>query len=154
MRLISAAGADKAFVHSPTTAGPSLGCARERGIHVLRSRRKERARARERRKAERREKERAGRAKDRAKHERDRMTGVAEGRRERKDEKKRDRESGYPGVDRAGTEGGGRSMRDPFHDSSCCCARSSMALRHATPSWRWYPHMHARSHIIGFAINK
>lgn len=116
MRLISAAGADKAFVHSPTTAGPSLGCARESGVHVLRSRRKERwrgrvserasGRERERREAERREKERAGRAKDRAERERNRITGVAEGRRERKDEKKRDRESGYPGEDWGGRKGG------------------------------------------------
>lgn len=34
VRLISAAGADKAFVHSPTTADRPLG-ARESGIHVL-----------------------------------------------------------------------------------------------------------------------
>lgn len=65
----------------------------------------ERASERASEKAERREKERAGRAKDRAKRERNRMTEVAEGRRERKDEKKRDRESGYPGVD-GGTKGG------------------------------------------------
>lgn len=104
MRLISAAGADKAFVHSPTTAGPSLGCARESGIHVLRSRRKERWRERVNERAS--ESEKDAKRKGGRRSERDRMTGVAEGRREREDEKKRDRESGYPGEDWGEGEGG------------------------------------------------
>lgn len=112
MRLISAAGADKAFVHSPTTAGPSLGCARESGIHVLRSRRKERWRGRVNERAS--ESEKDAKRKGGRRSERDRMTGVVEGRREREDEKKRDRENGYPGEDWG--EGEGRKGKE--HEGS------------------------------------
>jgi len=41
VRLISTAGADKAFVHSPTTADRSLGAC-ESGVHVSREREKDR----------------------------------------------------------------------------------------------------------------
>lgn len=150
--------------------GPSLGCARESGIHVLavkerqkeRDRQIERAaeraseheRERERREAERREKERAARQRTAQRMTRTGGSGWLKWKREKR-MKRRKIVKRYPGVQR-GAEGT-RGIRSTIHRAVAL----ALAWRSATPLPRGggtRTHTHAytrvRARIIGFAINK